>query len=148
MKYNISFQEAFDIVMEHSLLLNAENVAIPFLLNRVVANDFVSEVNYPDFAFSGRDGIAIKYSDVLNASNDNVVCLHKVKAVYAGSNTNFTLKNGECCEIMTGAPIPLGADSVIPLEEYKSIEQDKVLIKSFVEKGKHVRPVGIEVKCP
>jgi molybdopterin molybdotransferase len=91
------------------------------------------------------DGYAVKYSDIKKASKDHPIRLLVVEDLPAGSISTKILEKRQAIRIMTGAPIPKGADTVIPVEETKK-EGTSVLIYKVLPLGEHIRRAGEDVK--
>jgi molybdopterin molybdotransferase len=83
----------------------------------VLAEDVHSTFALPPFDNSAMDGYAVRAADIASASAATPVVLHVVGDVAAGSTSPYTVQPGLCVRIMTGAPIPPGADVVVPLED-------------------------------
>ena len=83
----------------------------------VLAEDVISEINIPPLDNSAMDGYAVKYENIKNASFKNPKSLKVVATTAAGELPYSTLSNNESVRIMTGAPIPTGANAVVPFEE-------------------------------
>ncbi|MCF0254565.1 MAG: molybdopterin molybdenumtransferase MoeA, partial [Duodenibacillus sp.] len=92
--------------------------AVPTLYaeGRTLARDVVSAINVPDFDNSQMDGYCIKSSDIAMATADSPVALPVVDRIPAGTNGR-PLAAGTCARIFTGAPMPEGADTVVPQED-------------------------------
>ena len=88
-----------------------ESLGLPLL------EAFVSESDLPRFPNSAMDGYAVRAEDVAGASPDNPITLPVVGEIAAGSARPFAISAGTAVKIMTGAPIPRGADAVIPFEK-------------------------------
>ncbi|MDX6211441.1 MAG: molybdopterin molybdotransferase, partial [Frankiales bacterium] len=82
----------------------------------VLAEDIVATAPLPGFDNSAMDGYAVRASDLASASEAAPVVLPVVGDVAAGSRGTFTVQPGLCVRIMTGAPVPSGADAVVPVE--------------------------------
>jgi molybdopterin molybdotransferase len=110
----------------------------------VLAQDVVAGYPLPPFDNSAMDGYAVRCTDVAEASEQSPVSLPVVGDVAAGSETPYTVQPGLCVRIMTGAPIPPGADAVVPIEwTDEGIAQ--VLIRRAPEVGAHIRRAGEDV---
>ncbi|MGB7338563.1 MAG: gephyrin-like molybdotransferase Glp [Phototrophicaceae bacterium] len=124
--------------------LGKETIHITDSLGRVLAEDIVSSIDLPPFDNSAMDGFAIKAAD----SGHNKT-LQVVMDIPAGTSSTQILQDGEAARIMTGAPIPTGADAVIPVEDTdadfsaldNALETSITLAKS-VEFGAAIRRVG------
>jgi molybdopterin molybdotransferase len=122
----ITFEEAFRIVENAIVTLDTEHILFTDSLNRVLAEDVTSDIEMPPFDKSAVDGYAYKTEDINNP-------LEIIETVQAGKMPQKTIRNGQCSQIMTGAPIPVGADRVVPVEDIEIINQ-KVLIRKKEQK--------------
>jgi molybdopterin molybdotransferase len=120
---------------------------------RVLANDVFSPLNLPPFTNSSMDGFAVCSNDLINASPTSPVQLPVKMDIPAGSGNIATLKPDEAARILTGAPLPVGADAVVPVEntdQFKSgqstILPALVTFYSTVKPGENVRPAGEDVR--
>lgn len=105
----ISFDEALNIVFKRPFKLKTEKVGLDNCLNRVLAIDAVSDINMPPFDKSAVDGFACRSEDV-----DKELII--IETVQAGQMSDKRVNPGECVQIMTGAPIPEGADKIVMVE--------------------------------
>lgn len=113
-------------------------------LGLVVVDDVRAHEPLPGFANSAMDGYAVRSADIAAATNDTPVDLRVTGEVVAGDAPGGSVAAGESLRIMTGAPLPAGADAVVPVE--LTIEQDgRVRILQPARGGAHVRPVGQDV---
>ncbi len=110
-------------------------------LGLVLADDVTSDVEVPAFPNSAMDGYAVVSSDVAGASVDAPVSLPVVGEVLAGATEIPDLDPGRCVRIMTGAPVPPGADAVVPVET-TSGGSDQVAFHYPVSSGQHIRHPG------
>jgi molybdopterin molybdotransferase len=85
-------------------------------LGLVLCEDIVSGVSLPGFDNSAMDGYAVQAADLAGASHDNPITLPVVGEIAAGRSEPIVVTSGTCVRIMTGAPMPRGADSVVPVE--------------------------------
>ncbi len=128
-------------------------IEIPFYegLGRVLAETIYAKEDIPLFPNSSMDGFAVLSADVSQASKNNPISLPIGGEIAAGSSIQSTLRSGTVLRIMTGAPLPAGADAVIPIEEI--IEDSSpsgkaaVLISSPVRPGQYVRPRGQDLRA-
>ena len=121
--YFVSLDEAKDICHNNKISLPIEEVSIDDSLNRIIASNVVAKVNDPPFDNSAMDGFAVIFSD----TNSTPVELSLIGVSNAGSNNLAELSSGQAMKIMTGAPIPKGADSIIPIEKC-TINGEKVTL--------------------
>lgn len=108
----------------------------------VLAEDVFAPENLPGFENAAMDGFAIVASDLDRPS----VELDVIDDVAAGATPSETVSTGSASRIMTGAPIPHGADAVVPVEATEMISDRRVRILEPVTRGDHVRPVGGSVR--
>ncbi len=97
--------------------LPVEHVSLHQALGRILAEDIVSPLDLPPFPNSSMDGYAVRAADVAAASAKTPIQLHVVADIAAGHVPDIQLGTGQAARIMTGAPLPAGADSVIPVEQ-------------------------------
>ncbi len=114
----------------------AERVPLPDAAGRVLAADLLADRDYPPFARSARDGFAVRAADL--PGRLRVIGESKAGVAFPGS-----LGAGECVEIMTGAPLPAGADAVI-MVEWTSRDGDFMVTERTVPAGDAFNPRGIE----
>ncbi len=146
----IPFEEAYDIVKQSIKIKETER--IPFLnsVNRILAEDVKSDIEMPPFDKSAVDGYACKAEDL-------DIPLEIIETVQAGQTPSKTVQQGQCTQIMTGAPVPEGADTIV-MVEYTERENNKVKIlrkqsktnisyrAEDVKKGQTVLQKGILIK--
>lgn len=113
-----SLEEAIELVKDNITPdFDIEEISVLDALGRVIAEDIVAPHNQPPFPRSPLDGYAMQSSDSKGATLENPVVLKVVDEVMAGSVSNHPVTDGEAIRIMTGAPIPEGADCIIRQEE-------------------------------
>ncbi|OMC06972.1 molybdopterin molybdenumtransferase [Mycolicibacter heraklionensis] len=110
----------------------------------VLAADVIAPITLPVFDNSGMDGYAVLADDVAGASSDHPVSLPVTEDIPAGRTDIPTLTAGTAHRIMTGAPIPYGADAVVPVEATDG-GVDVVAISSPTARGRHIRRAGGDV---
>src|SRR3954466_12405721 len=108
------------------------------------AEDVHAEVALPGFDNSGMDGYAVCHADVAGASEESPVHLPVVGEIGAGQATLLAMSPGTAVKIMTGAPVPTGADSIVPYE-WTDRGVAQVRIDRAPSPGQHVRPAGQDV---
>jgi molybdenum cofactor synthesis domain-containing protein len=142
----IPLQEAREYVLGAHRPLPARTVAVRDAVGTVLAQDVVSTEAIPPFANTAMDGFAVQASDTAGA-DDSPVTLDIVGTVAAGSNPSFTVGPGQAARIMTGAPMPSGADAVVMVERTTAEPGGSVVEVSLeVPVGNHVRPTGDDVQ--
>ncbi|KXA14693.1 gephyrin-like molybdotransferase Glp [Clostridium perfringens] len=130
MKKFIALEEALEILNKNTKALKSEVVSIKDSLKRVLYGDVKSKINNPPFNKSVFDGYAFKSEDSKGTSKENPIELKIVDEIFAGMWPEIEIKSGEAIRIMTGAPIPVGADCVLKQEE---TERHGDLVKIFKE---------------
>jgi molybdopterin molybdotransferase len=108
--------------------------------------NFIAPVDLPRFANSAMDGYAVRAEDVAGATPEAPVILPVVGEIVAGSAKPFAISAGTAVKIMTGAPIPRGADTVIPFERTDR-GNARVSIQDGPPTGSHVRAQGSDVQA-
>lgn len=116
----IRIEEAYKLVTGAVVPMNTEQVDIKDSLHRVLAEDIVSDVDMPPFNKSAMDGYACKADDLKKP-------LDVIETIPAGRAPNKHISEGQCAAIMTGAPVPEGADCVIKIEDTKLNHNEKVV---------------------
>jgi molybdopterin molybdotransferase len=111
------------------------------------AEDVHAEVSLPGFDNSSHDGYAVRFEDVATASEDAPVHLPVVGEIAAGQAGLLALSPGTAAKIMTGAPMPTGADTVVPYEWTDRGVARVVITRAPQDRGEHVRPVGDDVRA-
>jgi len=95
----------------------SERIPLSRAAGRVLAEEIRAVHDQPPFPRSPLDGYAVRGKDTLHASKKQPVCLKEIGKIYAGEVFTGSVKEGECVRLMTGAPIPSGADTVIRQED-------------------------------
>ena len=109
--------EAVATVLRDVTRLDPETVPVRAALRRIAAEDVTSPISLPPWDNASMDGYAVRADDVRGATLADPVALRVVGTIAAGSDSAHRLTEGEALRIMTGAPIPQGADSVIRVED-------------------------------
>ena len=141
----VTVDEALEKIFAHIQPLGFEKVSILDGLGRVIAEDIHANRNIPPLDNSAMDGYAVRNEDIQKASPNHPIRLEVVEELPAGSISKKRLEKDEAIRIMTGAPIPKGTDTVIPVEETKK-ENGFVLIFKAVALGENIRKSGEDVK--
>ncbi len=115
-------------------------------LGLAVAEDVVAPIGLPSFDNSAMDGYAVRHEDVVSAGEDSPVHLPVVGEIGAGQAQLLAMSPGTAVKIMTGAPMPAGADSVVPYE-WTDRGVAQVRIERAPSLGQHVRPAGEDVSA-
>ncbi len=150
----ITVEEAREYILKHFKPLEPEHVPLLEGLDRVLAQDVVSDLEVPPFANSAMDGYAVRAKDILAASNQNPMRLRVIGDLAAGYVPSQSVESGTAMRIMTGAVVPAGADTVVRFEETSEAvamhatgrESDHVEILNAVQRGANVRAAGEDIK--
>ena len=148
----LSVEQALTRILSHFQPVKTESVPLSESNNRVLAVDIVAADDLPLFDNSSMDGFALRAVDSSNAAPASRVTLRVVADIPAGSSPTISLAPGEAARIMTGAQLPEGADSVVPVEDTDFDDRDagsappkQVQIAKSVNTGENVRPRGMDV---
>jgi molybdopterin molybdotransferase len=151
----LTVEEALNKILSEISVLEKETVPIMDSLGQVLAEDIVSVLNVPPLDNSAMDGYAVRSADTKGANEKSPKILKVIDTVIAGSISKKELTSGTAIRIMTGAPIPKGADSVIPFEstdeeKRKKEAPDKPILQVGIyeetKNGMHIRKAGEDVK--
>lgn len=148
----LSVEEAYQRIMASFRTLEAEEKPLLECIGQVLAEDIHSPLALPPLANSGMDGYALRQADIAGASKETPSNLAVIGIVAAGQMPDKEVQAGTAIRIMTGAPVPGGADTVVPFEETDEVERkrdgkplDQVAIFADMPLGCNVRPAGEDV---
>lgn len=127
-------------------LLPTEQIPLLTAAGRILSADILSTVNVPGFARSMMDGFAVRGEDTYGATPYNSLPLRIRGTCLPGVPFAGRLLPGEALRIMTGAPLPAGADAVLPVEQ-TVLDGTQVLAQGEVSAGKHVAQVGEDIRA-
>ena len=140
----ISVAEAIQIVRQQTQALSTERVPLEHALGRVLAEDVVADTDLPPFDRAQMDGYAVRAQDVKEAP----VRLRITGESAAGRGWHHQLEEGQAVRIMTGAPVPAGADSVQQVELTHELKDGTVVeLLESVESGKSIVQRGAEIQA-
>ena len=148
----LSVEQAFERILQTFQPLNSESKPILETMGQVLSDDVRSPIDIPPLDNSGMDGYAVIFNDIRGSSETHPTTLDIIDTVPAGQISDKLIVNGTTIRIMTGAPIPNGADTVIPFEETDEMSQitsspiSQVSIMSELPKHSNIRPAGEDVK--
>ncbi len=137
----LSVFESQDLILSKCLTLGIEKIPLEDSLGRVLAEDVTSNRFQPPYDVSAMDGYAVNSLDC----SEGEVILKVVDDIRAGMTPSKKINSGEAAIIMTGAEVPVGADTVIRMEDTDG-GQDEVRINKFPIKGKDIREKGENIK--
>jgi molybdopterin molybdotransferase len=149
----LSVEDALERILSFFHVLETEEKPILDALGQVLAEDVVSRFDIPPLDNSAMDGYAVQASSIEGASRDSPVTLRVIGSVAAGELPRDEVAPGTAVRIMTGAPVPRGADAIVPFEDTDEVERrllhkdlSEIAVRSPVGKGASVRPAGEDVR--
>lgn len=149
----LTVQQALEAVLAGVSQLPAETVPLLNALGRVLAEPITAHDNLPPFPNSSMDGYALQASDSQATNSSHPVTLNVIGDIAAGRVPDVTITPGTAARIMTGAPLPPGADAVIPVEDTNEPWRDStrpqpqtVQINRAVKLGDYVRWPGEDIR--
>lgn len=131
--------EALAVILSNTSLLPSEQVALIESAGRVLASDFVASSDFPPFPASTMDGYAV-------IADDGSPWRDVVGVQAAGRLIDAEVTPGTAIKIMTGAPLPKGADAVVKVENTETADDHVIIHQEFVEPGESVRQIGSDVR--
>ena len=151
---DLSVREALNLILNTISILPFEELDLLDGLGRMLAQPVIAHDSLPPFANSSMDGYAVRAEDVDGASDDNPIRLKVVGDIAAGAGSLPDVAAGTAARIMTGAPLPPGADAVVPVEDtdepWRGVERplpDFVAIRRAVGVGDYVRYPGEDIRA-
>ena len=141
----LSFPEARQVVEKHAAALAATEPELTGLLHALglaLAEDLLADRDFPPFPRATRDGFAVRARDV-QAVPAKLRCVGSIKAGATTEDSAANVGEGDAVEIMTGAPLPAGADAVV-MVEYTESDGSTVTVKRSVKAGENFVPPGAE----
>jgi len=135
-----------DAELDRHGLLSTESVSLNAAVGRVLAEAVTSKVNVPNFQRAMMDGFALRAVDIAAATAENPITLDLLGNCFPGTVFDGQVKTGQAVRIMTGAPLPIGVDSVLPVEQTDVVGENIRALKSLPV-GKHLGSVGEDICC-
>ena len=142
----IPVEEARERILSRIVVRGTERVDLPQALGRVLSEDLVATRDIPPWPNSSMDGYAVRAADTAAASAEVPAKLTLAGRVPAGAVADRPLRTGEAFRIFTGAPLPEGADSVVPQEDVVA-EGAAVQLAKPLRAGDFVRPRGEDMRA-
>ncbi len=140
----ISFYEAREMLLEQIETVEKERVILEQCSGRILGEDLIAAFNVPPFDRSPYDGYAFRAEDTVDASFENPVTLKILEEIPAGGFWHFEVITGYAVKILTGAPIPAGADVVVPFEKTEFTEETVTLFAP-AKSGSNIVRTGEDV---
>ncbi|WP_308001082.1 gephyrin-like molybdotransferase Glp [uncultured Clostridium sp.] len=141
MKSFISLEEAIEMLNENVKTMEFEEVQLIDAIDKVLAEDVYSLINNPPFNKSAMDGYAVMYED----TNESGKVLQIIDEVFAGEASNKEVTAGTAIKIMTGAPIPKGANAVIKKEDVE-VKENSIILKKQLKENENICFKGEDIK--
>lgn len=145
----ISVSKARELILEYFSPTEPTRIPLSEAYQRVLAEDVFSERDLPPFANSAMDGYAVLAADVVEAGRENTIILDVIGDLPAGHLPKEKVTPGKAIRVMTGALIPDGSDSVVPLEYTKIVDQipgtnlpTRIEVFQSIQRGDFIRPKG------
>jgi molybdopterin molybdotransferase len=141
----LTVPEASARILEQITALSVERAPLLDALGRVLAEPIRAPLTLPAWANSAMDGYAVRAEDINAATADHPIALRVLETVAAGQFPKQRVGAGEAIRIMTGAPVPQGADTVVRVEDTDGGTL-QVLVRDARDAGRNVRPRGEDFK--
>jgi putative molybdopterin biosynthesis protein len=143
----LTFDEALQVIHQHfkPKPSGVEEITLLEACNRVLAEDVTATMNVPPFNRSTVDGYAIKAVDTFGADENKPARLKLCGTVNVGEPTKTAVTRGTTVEIVTGAPIPEGADAVVMVEHTERKDND-LYVYGAVAKDENIMKAGADIK--
>ncbi len=140
----LSVPEAIDRIVATAASQPRQSLRLPLrdALGLVLAEDLITPFHVPGFDNSAMDGFALRHADL---QTEGPTRLRIVDAVYAGEKPPRALQPGQCSRIMTGAPVPPGADTVVMREKVET-EGDTAIFQPGAQPGDNIRQAGEDLQ--
>lgn len=142
---HVTVAEARQIILDAIEVLGTERAFLTDAADRIVAETVVAGRSIPPWDNSAMDGFAVRHADVDGASEDAARPLRVVEDVPAGSIATGSVGEGTAIRIMTGAPVPDGADTVVPVELTRPTGEDAIEVFKAPARGSNIRAKGEDI---
>ncbi len=139
-------KEAHDCIAASIRVLPIESKALESVQGQVLAEEVTADFQMPRFDNAAMDGFAVQWRDIQDASEHKPVRLNVREEIAAGAVPRFRVVSGSCSQIMTGAPMPAGADTVVIFEHTSGFGGQSVAVFKAPEECANVRYAGEEVR--
>ena len=144
----LRIEDALNIILEHTPAAthNKEEVPLSDALGRVLRQDVISDLDMPPFDRARMDGYAVRSVDISSATSDKPALVQEIGEAAAGQAFSGFIGLNEAVRIMTGAPVPAGADSVQKIEVI-NVSNGVVAIQEPTKPQQNITPRGVEAKA-
>lgn len=138
-------EQALEAILARAGRLPEERVPLLESLGRVLAEEIAADIDVPPFDNSAVDGYAVRAEDTAGATPDAPALLRTLADVPAGALAAEAVTAGTAARVMTGAPLPPGADAMVMVEDTRPAEAGRVAILEAARPGDHIRRAGEDV---
>ena len=142
----LRIEDALALILSHTPVLAAEEISLSDAGGRVLRADAISDLDLPPFDRARMDGYALRSADTAGASADHPIRLQAIGETAAGFVFDGMVTTGTAVRIMTGAPLPLGADAVEKIEVIQLID-DQIELRAPIKEGQFITPRGVETRA-
>lgn len=145
MRKNVEFEEAREVMLDVVRPVDIERISLENCTGMILAQDVIALENVPAFDRSPYDGYAFRAEDAEYASSENPVTLRILEKVAAGNVPTKNVTKGTAVKILTGAPIPQGADVVVMYEK-TTFTESEVIVTEPVRSGDNIVRAGEDIR--
>ena len=145
MRKNVEFEEAREVMLDVVRPVDIERISLENCTGMILAQDVIASENVPAFDRSSYDGYAFRAEDAEYASSENPVTLRILEEVAAGNVPTKNVTKGTAVKILTGAPIPQGADVVVMYEK-TTFTESEVIVTEPVRSGDNIVRAGEDIR--
>jgi len=134
----ISVLKAIDLILQNTNSVKTEIIKIEQASNRICAKTIKATYPLPRFDNSAMDGYAICFTD---AGKE----VENIGTIFAGDNSNLSIKKTKVIKIMTGAKVPENTTAIVPKEDIKILDNNKILLPKNIRQNQHIRYIGEDI---
>jgi molybdopterin molybdotransferase len=145
MKTFIGFEEALELTLANVFAGETEIIVLDQLTGKILSEDIAAKVDSPSQASSRKDGYAVISADLSGASVENPVKLKVLGQLTAGQLSNLQISAGQAVRVTTGAPLPQGANAVLP-EEFCQRSGNVIMAGNLAEENRNILERGTDIR--
>ncbi len=138
----IELQDALERILDNTEMLEKTKIPLRSVYNRVLGEDVYADSDIPPFNKAAMDGYALRSDDLARVP----ALLDVVDSIQAGDSSHTRVSEGTCVKIMTGAPVPAGADAVVMREQTQEQPGGKIRFPVTCKEGQNICQAGEDVK--
>lgn len=142
----LRIEDALQIILDRTPLLGEEEIVLTEAVGRVLRRDAISDLDLPPFDRARMDGYALRAADTHGARAEQPARIREVGEAAAGYSFDGVIESGQAVRIMTGAPVPAGADAVQKIEVIQVAGDGWIEVQEAVKPGQFITPRGIEAR--